>query len=516
MKSILLILTFGTFSFLSNAYPDNYEKKSIVQQLTGASHSGLSKLIELYQQCNSSSEALRLKEELDHLLTKAPSKSLNHIAAASRISTFGDHSTALQQLRKLSVTLHSESAYIKGEYYVTIGEITYRSENPTSAIQHIQKGIGFLEKSGEKEALQIAYISLGLAYGAIDQHEKALVYYDQAERSSENASAKVQLYLQLNRALSLTHLRKHDLSKNAFHEALDIIRETKDYFAEVRTYGNLADIYLLEDSLDVAMHYLLKGRKLAVEKGFKLDLIRFDLTLSELHKRQGNYENAFIYLKSHDSIRNSVHIEKAAENAVELEKINQKTIHRLKQNAFKRTIELKKQKNWILWGSITLLSILCAVLLRQFLIIKKKNRVLLRKNLTEENIDSITRIKNKNTLLSEEDLTLIKAFEDFLIGDRAFRKPDLTQDKIAKKLGTNRTYLSKAINEHYGISYSRWLNELRISESKKMLIDKKFGHYSIEGIATSVGFSSLSTFNSNFKSLTGLTPSYFRKNYLNN
>ncbi len=139
--------------------------------------------------------------------------------------------------------------------------------------------------------------------------------------------------------------------------------------------------------------------------------------------------------------------------------------------------------------------------------------MLLKKNLDGSKSDLNPNGLKGNNILSEESHELIRAFEDLMIHNRGFSKADLTQEKTAKKLGTNRTYLSKAINDHYKMSYSRWLNELRISESKKMLIDEKFNHYSIEVIATSVGFSSLSVFNSNFKSITGLTPSYFRKNH---
>jgi AraC-like DNA-binding protein len=513
MNRLLFILILVLLSFQTVAYPSLQEKRDLVDQLSDGSYREFKEIDKLYQKCHSSSDALQLMKDLDKLIRGHSGKSLNHIAAASRISALGDHSLALQQLRTLSSKLHSQSTYIRGEYHVTVGEITYRSENPKGAIQHIEKGITLLKKSGENGALQAAYVSLGLAHGALDQHEQALVYYDEAEKIFQHPPKKVQLYIQLNRALSFTYLQKHDLSKIAFQEALSIIKETEDYFAEVRTYGNLADIYLMEDSLKQAEYYLLKGRKLATKQGFKLDLVRFDLTLSELYKRLGKFETAFFYLKSHDSIRNSIHIEKAAENVVQLEKINQQAIDKLKQDSLKNTIQLKKQKNWILWGGIILLSLFSSFLLRQFLIIRTKNKVLLKKNLPEGKKELHARQANQNSVLNDDDLTLINAFEKLMMSNKTFCTADLTQDKVAKKLGTNRTYLSKAINDHYNMSYSRWLNEVRISESKKMLVDEKYDHYSIEGIATSVGFSSLSTFNSNFKSITGLTPSYFRKNY---
>lgn len=41
---------------------------------------------------------------------------------------------------------------------------------------------------------------------------------------------------------------------------------------------------------------------------------------------------------------------------------------------------------------------------------------------------------------------------------------------------------------------------------------ENYGKHTIEHIAESVGFNSMSNFNSTFKSRTGLTPKQFRKN----
>jgi AraC-like DNA-binding protein len=64
------------------------------------------------------------------------------------------------------------------------------------------------------------------------------------------------------------------------------------------------------------------------------------------------------------------------------------------------------------------------------------------------------------------------------------------------------------------MNFNQWLNHVRIHEAKKMFVDEKFAHYSIEGISQEVGFSSISSFNMAFKKETGLTPSVFRKSVL--
>ena len=109
---------------------------------------------------------------------------------------------------------------------------------------------------------------------------------------------------------------------------------------------------------------------------------------------------------------------------------------------------------------------------------------------------------------------MIDALEEFIIEKENYKVDSLTLDKVAKKLKTNRTYLSESVNSHYNMNFSRWLNEIRIKESRKLLGSEKNDKYSIEGIATMVGFNSISSFNSNFKTITGITPSFYRKNRL--
>ena len=46
-----------------------------------------------------------------------------------------------------------------------------------------------------------------------------------------------------------------------------------------------------------------------------------------------------------------------------------------------------------------------------------------------------------------------------------------------------------------------------------MIVSKDFNHYSMEGIASEVGYNSRSGFYSAFKSETGLSPSLYVDNY---
>ena len=72
-------------------------------------------------------------------------------------------------------------------------------------------------------------------------------------------------------------------------------------------------------------------------------------------------------------------------------------------------------------------------------------------------------------LLKSEQLKIIESLEKLIITDQYYQNENITLDRVAKKLNTNRTYLSEAVNESYSIGFSKWLNQIRIKESIKLL-----------------------------------------------
>ena len=88
--------------------------------------------------------------------------------------------------------------------------------------------------------------------------------------------------------------------------------------------------------------------------------------------------------------------------------------------------------------------------------------------------------------------------------DKLFLDQDLTINKLAKELGINRTYLSQVINEFYNKNFSSFINEFRIKEATKRLLQDR--NITIEAVSNDVGFKSKSAFNNAFKQYTGVTP----------
>jgi AraC-like DNA-binding protein len=109
----------------------------------------------------------------------------------------------------------------------------------------------------------------------------------------------------------------------------------------------------------------------------------------------------------------------------------------------------------------------------------------------------------------------ITAFEKLLRHDKKFLDSTLTLDKVAEELELSASYLSRLINSELGMSFTDYLNALRIDEAKTYLLNPEFAKYTITSIGLEAGFNSKSAFYEIFKKLTGQTPLVF-KNRLDN
>ena len=71
--------------------------------------------------------------------------------------------------------------------------------------------------------------------------------------------------------------------------------------------------------------------------------------------------------------------------------------------------------------------------------------------------------------------------------------------------------LSKLINGNFEVNFSDYINQLRVEEARKALLNPEFNNYTIVAVGLECGFNSKSTFYTAFRKITGQTPSEFRK-----
>lgn len=95
-------------------------------------------------------------------------------------------------------------------------------------------------------------------------------------------------------------------------------------------------------------------------------------------------------------------------------------------------------------------------------------------------------------------------FEDLVISEQLFLQKGLKISDIATRLSTNRTYISRLVNNTYDMSFSDYINTLRIDYAEQYLIHNRGAKQT--DIAEACGFPNASSFNNIFKKITGVTP----------
>ncbi len=116
-------------------------------------------------------------------------------------------------------------------------------------------------------------------------------------------------------------------------------------------------------------------------------------------------------------------------------------------------------------------------------------------SLTDVDVQStLARLK---ILMDEEKIYLI---EDL-------RLPDL-----AKTLGLNRTQLSELLNSHFQKNFANFINEYRVGEAQRLLVENP--HENVLDIAFATGFGSKAAFSTEFKRVTGVTAKEYREKNL--
>ena len=97
--------------------------------------------------------------------------------------------------------------------------------------------------------------------------------------------------------------------------------------------------------------------------------------------------------------------------------------------------------------------------------------------------------------------------------EKVYRDNDITLQKLADLLNTNRHNTSQVINEHFGLNFFDLINSYRINEAMSILKNDKSKGVNIIDVAYEVGFNNKVTFNKSFKKYNHVTPSEYLRNF---
>ena len=111
----------------------------------------------------------------------------------------------------------------------------------------------------------------------------------------------------------------------------------------------------------------------------------------------------------------------------------------------------------------------------------------------------------------DEQLKIKRVIEEHFLEKKPFLQTEYSLEQLVADTRIPRYILSAFINREYGMGFREFINRYRIDFFKKNLGDPAWQNLTLEAIAEECGFNSRSSFISNFKKISGQTPSEYLK-----
>ena len=105
---------------------------------------------------------------------------------------------------------------------------------------------------------------------------------------------------------------------------------------------------------------------------------------------------------------------------------------------------------------------------------------------------SATTVQAEQEAMSDEEKALARKIEDLLNLDKVYQEPTYSRSDLARECDASETVISKVINVHFQKSFPQIMNERRIEDAKRLLVETEAA---VKTVADEVGFNSLPSFN---------------------
>lgn len=124
---------------------------------------------------------------------------------------------------------------------------------------------------------------------------------------------------------------------------------------------------------------------------------------------------------------------------------------------------------------------------------------------------SAAEARDDSAVRQEQTEMLLQRIEKVIDSPDFLFSPEANLAALCRAVGSNRTYVSNAINESYKKSFKALLNERRCREATRRLIGSDaYSSATVQDIALSLGYSSASSFIQAFKKVIGMTPANYK------
>ena len=413
----------------------------------------------------------------------------------------------------------------------SIGWIKGSLEDYTGAVEIMQKGLSQLSDTtmvfngdiATRHQLRIALTAnISKAFENANMSDSSLVYVNRAfELVKPVEDSCVQKTLYMLRAEAQILKNRYNLAKEDIEKYKSICGPLSKNDSLI-VGGNMGKVFYGTKQYAKAIEELNRGLKAYPipedEEKYMEDYYKI---LAKAHKKEGNIDSANYYLEKHintttESDKLSKDLSTSFKNR-ELEKFQQELDDLTKQRSQRDALIVYGS---IAGGAIIFLLILGLVRTNKE---RKANEIKFQNLLDKVNASQDLEpqiINTKDTELDQKTSVDVnpETTQQILDGLKKLEEqhyylhPACSAHNVAKRIKTNTTYLSKVINTTYQKNFSTYVNDLRVNYAiLKLKEDTKFRGYTVNAIATELGYKSADSFTKYFRQHTGLLPSFYIK-----
>ncbi|OPB92542.1 helix-turn-helix domain-containing protein [Elizabethkingia occulta] len=469
------------------------------------------------------------------------------------------HETAQKDFNKALIAADSlYKATVTPPYKVRslllIATLYEQKNDLEKAINYAQKGEEIAEKANDYDWLSRIYGFIASQYRILKMYDKCRLYIEKAVAASKKIDNPVQSY-KVN-GLMLQLLARINMEQGNFQKAINRFKKAQENFDKIPSkefftasnnqllgscylnaklydqaincyknalvytdvampgsamsgtiYQELCLAYVRKGELDEAKKYLDRAKKYASKSQYAaLDKEIYN-TAQEYYAIKKDINNFAIATVKKDSLSEKIITQKS-------KFVNNKYQNLERQNA----LEKRNSSTKSLLIGISLVFIIVNLLFtiayrkRQKKQVKKIQHVIegINKELKQKYNKPIEAsgtflisVTTEHSLLEK-----LKTFES----QNRFTDRNMSLSYMASTMDTNTKYLSYIIKKYRNKDFTTYTNELRINYIlDKLNNDPTYRKYKISILAEDAGFSSHSMFTTNFKTITGVSPSEFIK-----
>jgi len=413
------------------------------------------------------------------------------------------------------------------------------------------------------DKLAIANMSAGYIYMAYSDYVNALTCYQksyniyfrkhnfvQAQRNLNNIA---QCYIRLKRyrdaqitAEKIIKMKNVPTSESLFdyYDIMASLAEIKNeekvaesywYYAvmTIERYGmeatlkieplqNIGKYLEKRNQLDSALVCYRQAYALAKEQGQTFPLLGCTRDMMRIYTKLSDKNNSLLYQNLYFFLSDSL---MHSDDFLKVQSLRTRDYRKRTNKEMKNmTLTITRQKAMLIGFAVIAIIILVIIIL---LLIQKRRLDIAYHAIYERNKDLVdmeakfmstnTKMKSERKIVRQlspvrDDGQLFKKIQAVISDMNEVCNPDFSLNRLTTLVGANTSYVSQVINSEYGKNFRTLINELRVREAQRRIIDAEtFGNLTIQAIGESVGFSSQTTFNRTFKHVTGITPSVYQK-----